>query len=381
MTTLCSLALVACLVLLFAPLALAQASPANEKFHDTTDWQVVPSPTFDALCLINILSGDAFYLTYYQSDFDALSPRLTPAARAALAALKRKIKDEKGNIPSAFLTLYFSAVEHHTLDDLLAILAESGPMQAALRKTSYYSDSGWHLYESVRPDLKTYLLWLKEIQFESYWQQQVRPRLERKLVEIQAELPRYNIVPRIERALGSPLPSDRITVFLLQYSQPHGIRITGTRFLTDVAWPFRIVLRNAVHEMMHPPYDLAADADLRAALDRLRKDSFLMDRVRNHNSAFGYNSFEGFVEEDCVQALEQALNDGLGIAQDPRQRWKASDDGMHVLAVALYSLMQQENFASGRESLRAFLIRMARSGRLAPGRIQPLYDAFYAASP
>jgi hypothetical protein len=67
-------------------------------------------------------------------------------------------------------------------------------------------------------------------------------------------------------------------VYLLYYSKPHGIKITGMRFLTNYSYPFRIVLRNAIHEMMHPPYDLAHDAGLRASLQSLRSDAFLMGK-------------------------------------------------------------------------------------------------------
>ena len=183
-----------------------------------------------------------------------------------------------------------------------------------------------------------------------------------------------NIVPAIERSLGKPLASNRITVYVLYFSQPHGIKITGTRFLTDVAWPVRIVARNAVHEMLHPPFDLATDAELRGALDRLRQDSFLMDKVQNHNPSFGYNAFEGFVEEDCVQALEQVINEQVGIAADPGRRWSQSDDGMHVLAAALYQLMRERDYARGAHSLREFLLDSIRSGDLGPGRIQGLHQ-------
>lgn len=91
-------------------------------------------------------------------------------------------------------------------------------------------------------------------------------------------MPRYNVIPRIESALGSPRPTNKIIVYLLYYSKPHGIKITGMRFLTNYSYPFRIVLRNAIHEMMHPPYDLAHDAGLRASLQSLRSDAFLMGK-------------------------------------------------------------------------------------------------------
>ena len=63
--------------------------------------------------------------------------------------------------------------------------------------------------------------------------------------------------------------------------------------------------------MMHPPFDLKNDSELISALNKLKDDKFFMDKVLNHNTSFGYNSFEGFVEEDCVQALDQIINENL----------------------------------------------------------------------
>jgi hypothetical protein len=63
---------------------------------------------------------------------------------------------------------------------------------------------------------------------------------------------------------------------------------------------------------------------------------------------------------------------------DPRRYWKEQDDGIHVLAVALYSLMKQQRFADGHEAFPVFLKRMIRSGALSNGRMQELNRAFFA---
>lgn len=148
------------------------------------------------------------------------------------------------------------------------------------------------------------------------------PKLESKITEFNKEVSQYNVIGSVEEHLGFKLPSNKITVYLLYYSQPHGIKITGTRFLTDIAWPFAILMRTASHEMMHPPFDFKNDSVLIQTVRRLKEDRFLMDKVLNHNPSFGYNSFEGFVEEDCVQALDQIINEKLGIPRDARKRWQ-----------------------------------------------------------
>jgi hypothetical protein len=351
---------------------------AKNALLQTTDWRVEPSFTLDTVCLLNVLTGDPFYIRYYKEEYARFEPQLTPATRAALANLKRKIKDEKKNIISAFLALYFSATDDRTLNDMLDTVKNSEGMKKNLKKTIYYSKSGWQLYESVREDLRTIFLFLKAIQFESYWGQNILPKVESKIAEIRKDLPKYNVINEVEKLLGFQLPSTELTVYILNYSQPHGIRVTGLRFLTDAAYPFKIVLRNAVHETMHPPYNLARDGELKEALDLLRADAFLMDKVNNHNPTFGYNSFEGFIEEDCVQALEQLINEKFKVEVEARKRWKENDDGMHVFAVALYNLMKEESFTGEHETFRDFLIRIIRSGKLKAGSIKPIYDAFYS---
>jgi hypothetical protein len=86
-----------------------------------TQWKVEGSPAFDACCLINTLTGDPYYLKYYQADFDRWWPKLSADCRTALARL-RSSKEKRGEIISAQLTLYFSAVDVFGLADILAAL-------------------------------------------------------------------------------------------------------------------------------------------------------------------------------------------------------------------------------------------------------------------
>lgn len=353
-------------------------SKIKPVLHQTTDWRIEPSFKFDTLCFLGVLTGDPFYVGYYKKEYAEFEPQLTPQARTALANLKRIIKDENKNIISGFLTLYFSATDDKTLGDMLKTLKNSERMKKNFKKSPYYSESGWQLYESVRGDLRIVLSFLKEIRFKKYWEKNILPKIQKRITEIEKDLPKYNVVAEVEKHLGFALPSNVITIYMLYYSLPHGIKITGTRFITHVAYPFDIVMRNAVHEMMHPPFDLSRDPELKEALDGLRADAFMMDKVLNHNPSFGYNSFEGFIEEDSVQALDQVIGEKFRVEVEARKRWKTNDDGMHVFAIALYSVMKEEGFNGERESFRDFLIRMIRAGKLKAGNIKPIYDAFYS---
>ena len=234
------------------------------------------------------------------------------------------------------------------------------------------------MFESTVPELKIIFGFLQAIDFENYWKKEILHIVEKTISEIKPDLPKYDVIKENEIYLGFNLPSNDITVYMLYYSQPHGIKITGTRFLTDVAWPFKIVIRTAAHEMMHPPYDYKDNEKLRNAIESMRKDEFLMDKVKNHNPSFGYNTLEGLFEEDCVQALDQLINEKFGIARDGRQRWQENDDGIHVFAVALYQVMKEENYNSKKEIFSDFLIRMIENGKLGAGTIKAWHDKFYS---
>lgn len=342
-----------------------------------TKWKIEPSLKYDACCFLNILTGDEFYLGYYQAEYDKFKDKLTPEVKTALASLKKKVKEDKGTIISAWLCLYFSAVNDSTLQDILKTLDNPAELKANFSKTPYHNDEGWELFLSVNSELKAIFQFLIQIDFEGYWRQNIQPLAEQTINEVKPDLPKYDVIKETQHYLGFKLPSDTITVYMLYYAKPHGIKITGTRFLTNVGWPFSVVLRTSVHEMMHPPYDYHADSELRNTIELFGSDEFLMDKVNNHNPSLGYNTLEGLFEEDCVQALDQIINEKFGYAKDAKTRWKESDEGIHVLAIALYRIMKDENYNERNEKFRDFLLRIVNSGTLKPGRVMDYYDKLY----
>ena len=305
--------------------------------RDATVWDLRPSFKHDALAFLGVLSGDPFYTERYPDEFARFDSLLTPPARGAIGRLSEAIKAE-GRIVSAHLTLVFSASEAGTLPEMREVLDDPASMREAFLATPYASD--WPLFERNLPELRAALGWYAEVGFPGYWDREVRPYAEARIAELAPQLPALDVLGETARLTGRPAPLDTLTVYVLRFVKPHGIKVTGSRFLTADTWPLSVVLPDAVHEMMHPPYDLASDAELRMALDRLRADPFLMDRVENHDPSLGYTTFEGFVEEDVVQALEQVALGQLGVDRDPRAHWCRQDGGMHVLAVALYHVME-----------------------------------------
>jgi hypothetical protein len=364
--------------------ALAQRGPLypndpipRPAFHTSTTWTVAPSLKYDALCALNVLSGDPFYLKFYQADYDRLAPKLTPAEKAEFVAIKKIIKDENKGIVSADLALILSVEPGDTLDDLLAALDKPNEIKARLLATPYYTEPNYQEFLRVRPHVIAAVRAMKRIGFDRDWAANIRPEIAARAEKVQAQLRNYNIVPLQEQVLGHPLPGNHIDVYLLYYSQPHGIKITGTRYLTHFSYPFDVVLHNAVHEMLHPPYNLN-DARVADTVEALRHDAFLVDKVKHHDPSLGYNEFEGFVEEDCVQALEQAITQYMGLKDDEQAYWRQQDYGMHVLAIGLYVLMEREHFMDRRENFPRFLERMVYGGQLSNERLVELNREFYA---
>lgn len=343
-----------------------------------THWQVVPSFKFDALCLLNTLTGDPFYVQFNEDIHAHFKPLITPEAEAALANLKRVIKDEGHSIISAMLCLFFSAIEDKTEGDDLSALYEAldhpETIQAGLKQSPYYDEDAWARFLAIRDDLRTVFRFLEAINFPGYWQNEIRPQIEETIQGITAYLSEYDVVSQLETLIGVALPSPTITVYVLRYTRPHGIKVIGQRFITGDSWRPEVALRTAIHEMLHPPYALATDQTLQAAIETLQKDPFLWEKFSNHDADYGYNTFTGYVEENCVRALEQLVNESFNIGRDPRERWREEDGGMHVLAAALYHTLKTEGFSGG---FRDFLVE-ALQNQLAPGNIEAVYTAFYA---
>jgi hypothetical protein len=344
--------------------------------HTSTDWQLKASLKYDTLCLLNALSGDPYYLDYYRAEYDHFHSLFTPEEQAAFAKLKQVIKDEGHGIISAKLALYFSAVDDETLPEMIRTAHDGAAMEAALRKTTYWSADGWQNYQAARPALEVALKALDRVGFTAYWAANAKPRIEKRIAEISPELPKYNIIPVIESYLGFPLPSQTITVYLLAYSEPHGIRITGLRFLTHVSYPFSIVLHNAIHEPMHPPYH-ADDPKVREAIDLLGRDPLIIDKVQHHDTSFGYNTTAGYIEEDSVQALEQLVSEKFGIARNACEYWKEQDGGMHVLAVAIYTDYKQAS-SQNPGSYAQWFIRAVEDGQLRGSDLQKTVQSFFS---
>jgi hypothetical protein len=308
-----------------------------------TRYRLETSEKFDALCLINLLSDDPFYTKYYPAEHAWWREHVSAETLAAARRIKQVLRDEGGGIVSASLVLYFSASRSATIAGTLEDLEHLDALRQRFERTPYYDAEEWVRLVSIAPELRTVLRGLRAARFPQYWASAIKPRLEERAAVFGPALASRDIVPLQEKMLGFRLKDRSITVFLVHFTRPHGIKVTGNRFLTAADLAPEIVIRTAIHEMMHPPFD-TSDPALWAAVESIRLHPLVVDRLTHHDPSFGYNSFEGLLEEGMVKTLDQFIAERLGIAVPAEERWRKNDQGLHVIAAALYQVMREDRY-------------------------------------
>jgi len=352
-----------------AAAALPLAGPARAALDIRTRWKVRTSEGFDALCFLGPLSGKPFYADYYRAELAAFTPRLSAEAKTAMASLAEQAERENDLIGASLCT-NLSGGPDGSLDSVIAALDDAERvLKPPLDASPYALDAAdWAALMARRPRLLIALRGIRDAGFAAFRHQHVDARAAARVPALTAKLAGIDIISEQERLLGRRFADPSLEVILLYFSAPHGIKIQGQRFLTHLAYPDDIVIRNAAHEMLHPPFDMDGPVAM-AALRILDQDPLLTRILVEHDPAFGYNSMEGILNEDTVQALEQIVSERLGFAKPPGERWRAADGGMHVLAAALYGMLKADGYDRTGGDLETWMTEAAKAGRLAPASI------------
>jgi len=133
--------------------------------------------------------------------------------------------------------------------------------------------------------------------------------------------------------LGRGQAPESITVYLCAFAAPHGIKICGPNYISDIAFSKDITLGIAVHEMFHPPYDAR---NLDPELERLGEDPLLQHAFKTKDPKYGYATMTGFIEENVVEAMAISICHKIGLEDDPLGYFEKHDDGSHMLSVVLF---------------------------------------------
>ena len=355
---------------LFLAVALAGlAAPAlahAQRKPSRTRWKVRASEGFDALAFLGPLAGRPLYLGYYQTDVDIFAPRLPAAIRADIAALWEEAEKAGFGLLGPVASVLFSGHDDSVAALVTAATDPEAVLLPAYRASSYWSESDWRWFAGAAPRLKTVLEAMAAAGFAAFRAERARG-LDARIAELTRDLAVYDVISLQEKLTGRSF-DPQIEVVLLQFCKPHGIKVQGQTFLQAADWNTAITVRNAAHEMLHPPVAMDGAA-AKATLALLGKDELITRIVREHDPQWGYTTLEGLFNEDLVQALDQLIGEALGVGRNPADRWRQSDDGIHVMAGAFYGMLRDDHWIETGGSIEPWLARAVETGRLAPERL------------
>lgn len=337
-----------------------------------TRWKVQASEGFDAIAFLGPLSGTSLYLDFYREDAAAFSPRLPAAVRADAAQLWRDAIDGGFGLLGPNLQVLFSAGgQDETIDTLLAALrSRQRTILPSYRASSYWSEPDWTWFDRAAPRIDTIFSAMRDAGFEDFRGERIGPELDRRIAEVGRALAGFDMISWQEKLTGRAFDPE-IRIVLLQFSKPHGIKVQGQTFLQAADYDTATTVRIAAHEMLHPPLPMDGPA-ASAALAVFERDPLAVKIVREHDPRWGYTTMKGLFEEDLAQALDQLISEALGVARNPADRWRRSDDGIHVIAAGLYGLLRQDRWAERGGSIEQWLAEVARQGRLDPAVFHPV---------
>jgi hypothetical protein len=355
-----------CLFVFFCLVACAVSPPTQDK--TVTQWNVRSAMGMDAVLLIGAASGDLMQAHIYAEEIADVRRKMSAEGIAALDKLDAVLRQKLGLLTGPALAYFFSAGPVVTLDDVIASAADPiARLKSGLETSPHWDPEEFEFAVKVMPTVHTALLALRDTGFvDKYRQESVG--IDAAIASNHAAVSPYDIIPEQARLLGRDL-DPQIDIIIVCYAKPYGIRILGQRFVAYYGWDAETQLRIAAHEIFHPPYD-PNDAELADLLSALSSDPWVTSIVDDHDPQYGYNDFKGVVDEGSTQALDQIVSDRLGFAEEPGERWRGSDGGMHMLAAALYHAMQESGFADDGGVYADWFKNALRSGLLTPSEVK-----------
>jgi hypothetical protein len=293
------------------------------------------SEGFDAIAFLGPLSGNELYLRYYAPDAEAFTARIPQPVRNEIAGLWKSATDDGFGLLGPTLCVLFSNGNDSTIDTVLTALeARDQRILPAYRASPYWDEKGWDWFGRAAPRLQTVFTAMREANFAQFRAERLGADFTARSAEVRRALNSFDVITWQQKLTGRTF-DPTIEIVLLQFSKPHGIKVQGQTFLQATDYDTPTTVRIAAHEMLHTPVVILLD-------------------------------------EDLVQALDQLISEALGVAPNPADRWRKSDDGMHVLAAGFYGLLRQDRWIETGGSIEAWLADAVERKRLTATSLHPV---------
>ena len=291
------------------------------------------SYNLDVLCLLNIFTADDFFTERHQAVFDAWYPRLSDDIKDKI----RTMVDEQSNtMLSPTVTLFVSSLDDFNNRTLVEMLGCFNEIEASMNRTQYIFDK-----EAFKEQFSRFkevyiplIVELEENGFREYWEAHWLPKIQQRCLEINGRLADFNIDEALQ-PFGDMDNAD-CTIYLCAFTDPLGIKLCGNNLITDIRYSLDIILSNATHELFHPPYKHEMVQD---AVQTLFDKPWVKEAFDSQAPNSGYNTMEGFIEENIVEALGIYLAVKLGAAIEPYEYFKNHDGGSHVISPHFYKYL------------------------------------------
>lgn len=331
--------------------------------HAETEWRVRASEGLDAVLFVGALSGDKLQGEQYPEEIKKYRALLTPEEIAALDRINGFFAVPGRGLAGPSFAYSLVAAPDQSYAGVGEILREPEAFLA--------ENFGHKMGAGERQgfaDYYTAYAALDRIGFIDDWRANALPKIEAAIALFEAFLAPYDLITLHEKYLGRDL-DDEIEVVILHYNKPYGIRVAGQRFATFHGWSEDTTLQTAAHEIFHPPFD-ADSAELAAAAGGLKSSALMSNIVAKADPKWGYSSFESVLDEDSTQALDMVLSLQIGKSRDPAEYWRAQDNGMHILAAAIFDAMNETGFAETGGVYEDWLIDALQGEILSPASVE-----------
>lgn len=291
------------------------------------------SYNLDMLCFLNIMTGDALYVSRHKESFEKYYPLISDEIKRNIQSM---VKEQSHAMLSPKLTLLVSSLPDFNARNLVEMLRCHAEMEHTINQTPYKHTHDelaayfLHVENAIIPLITA----LEAIDFRSFWAEERLPMIKQKCELIDKYLTRYDLA-QLMRQYNKDDCSD-ITVYLCSFTDPHGIALCGNDVITDSSYKGETILSNVTHESFHPPYD---SEKVRLSLEKIAQKPWVQSAFENQSRSSGYNGMEGFIEENIVEALGIFVLIKLGIDMDTAAYFKTHDGGSHVISPYFYTYL------------------------------------------
>lgn len=293
------------------------------------------SYNLDLVNSINVLTGESLYLDWQKGIFELFGETLSEESKNKL---KKAVEINERPMLGPLLSLIMSAIPNFERRSVVRMFSDVNFLRDNFKHYSYYEEEDWERQASIIGLLLPVIQELETKGFHDYWKKERLPRIKKMQQQLRSFANSFNLGNEIETMLGTGQSFESLTVYLCTFVAPHGVKICGQRYITDVAFSKETSIGISVHEMFHPPYNAK---NIAAELQKLGADPLLKHSFEKTDPKFGYSTMEGFIEENVVEAMAIFICHKLNLEKEPLTYFAKHDGGTHMFSVVLFDYLSR----------------------------------------